>query len=539
MNQITLNTFLDYFIPIYKKELEILINKLNNSDSPSNDISDLEFKYHTENSGNIEHTKFTDKKMQSKHNYNTDNPTIYTDIKLISERTLLSTFYSCLEEKIDNDIIIENLMLLGGDKIILKFIQFLVLNSKDIRELLDPHIDNFNDVIKTAMDKINNQPYIEQKTKEWFEARKKMISASSCGYLDPKKCKSSVTKEEEQILDKSTILEKKSFNSWSIKPLRHGQQFEDVTGNMYDIVNNLISTEYGILSDIKYKNIGASPDGIITGLNNEYNNLLTKLKYGRMREIKNPVSRTINNNIPHVYYYQMQQQMYVCDLPYCDFIQTSMKYKDDCNLEIFKNDKMDKDFLLKNSSNWSEFKELFAPYILKSLRFDKLYTENKDLFLNNPIANLQNTLFSLLSSSWDEYSHYPLSNINKRGELKGILFSYTRDIDNNTDFKIEWLPLNKNYDNLIKNLDDYLVELNNKYSVDGYKLDETLYWTCENFKVIEVDYNYNFYESNFLPKLNEKWSLITKLKNIKSEYGLEKAKKEYIKHYPKSKKINI
>ena len=49
-------------------------------------------------------------------------------------------------------------------------------------------------------------------------------------------------------------------------------------------------------------------------------------KYGYLLEIKNPVSRKLTG-IPKLdYWVQMQQQMYVTKLPYCDFLETIIKF---------------------------------------------------------------------------------------------------------------------------------------------------------------------------------------------------------------------
>ena len=66
---------------------------------------------------------------------------------------------------------------------------------------------------------------------------------------------------------------------------------------------------------LKLDILSASPDGIV---DSESEN---KDYIGRMLEIKCPTSRDITGFIPEYYHAQVQGQLEVCDLEYCDFVE--------------------------------------------------------------------------------------------------------------------------------------------------------------------------------------------------------------------------
>ena len=109
---------------------------------------------------------------------------------------------------------------------------------------LNPIVSKYVDYVNKQIQYLNKIPYIEQKTEEWFKIRKNMISASVCGYIDSKECGIGLSKETEQILTKTDLQEKKKFY-WG-GPTKHGQIYEDLSGDFYDTFNGLTSKEYGI-----------------------------------------------------------------------------------------------------------------------------------------------------------------------------------------------------------------------------------------------------------------------------------------------------
>ena len=516
---ITLQEFINYLKPLITKRLNVFINSINEEQLTSSINADLEYKYH--------------------HNGNQNLETVANEIlnkykcKILSIRTLDNIFNTTLEEDLlDNEELLLQLTSIGSNKTVLEYIKHLIFNSTEVSNIIEPYFNTLLTVVNDAVEFINSQKYIEQKTAEWFAVRENMISASTCGHLDSKRCyKSDIGKEQEQIRKKAGI-ENKPFCGWATLPLRHGQQFEDLTGDIYDTTNNLVSREYGILTDEEHSHIGASPDGIIIEVKSD--NFYSRLKYGRMREIKNPTSRAINSVIPGYYYYQMQQQMRVCKLPFCDFIQTRFKYPNQCTIEQFTADTMTKE-RLNECNNWSELTNLMSDYLLINLNYDILLSQFNEQLMNEPVNNLNSVFLRLLVDNWDTVSYFPLSNINKRGQLKGILWSFVKyNTNSDVDFRVEWLPIRQSYDSIISNIAEYEAELKSKYLPDGFILEETLYWSCTEYSVIEVEYNQVMYEDEVMPIIHDKWDLITKLKEYENDNDRDN---EYLKHYPKCKKV--
>lgn len=511
--------FINYLKPFIVNRLQTFIKSTDLQAITTSLNADLEYQYH----------------FNGNQNLNELSTLIFNDYacKLLSIRTLDNIFNTVLEEDLlDNTNLLEQLSSIGNNTTLLQLIKHIIFNSEEVSNVMTPYFNELEQVVNTALEFINSQKYIEQKTAEWFAVRSNMISASMCGFLDGKRCGTGITNESAKIMEKSGMKDS-GFCGWLREATRHGQQFEDLTGDIYDTVNNITSREYGILTDEKHSHIGASPDGIIIKVNSD--NFYSKLKYGRMREIKNPKSRTINNKIPKYYYYQMQQQMYVCKLPFCDFIQTDFKYPNTCSIEQFSADTMTQEKLLA-CKTWNDLTNLITPYLLENLNYDVIMNDFTDSLLNEPISNINNVLLSLFINNWDAISYFPLCNINKRGQLKGIIWSFVRyNTSTDVDFKMEWLPITKQYIDIIPNINNYLQDLKDKYIEDGYMLEDTLYWSCGNYSVIEVEYNKVMYENEVIPIIHEKWDLIKQLKAISNEKERDAL---YLKHYPNCKKTN-
>ena len=90
-----------------------------------------------------------------------------------------------------------------------------------------------------------------------------------------------------------------------------GTKFEDVAVKLYELRNNTIVREFSLIPHSNYTFLGASPDGITI--------------QGIMLEIKCPYKRKITGIPPHHYWIQMQIQLEVCDLDYCDFLECGIK----------------------------------------------------------------------------------------------------------------------------------------------------------------------------------------------------------------------
>ena len=178
-------------------------------------------------------------------------------------------------------------------------------------------------VTKTELNTILKQikylkslPNHKQKSPEWFAHRLSMITASDLAL--------SIGKSKYKSNLNNLILRKCGVDIPYIgsRATRHGVKYEDVAIMLYEIRNNVKVDEYGCIRHKDISFIGASPDGIC-GL--ESNN---KQLIGRMLEIKCPFSRTITGIPPLGYTIQVQGQLEVCNLEYCDFLECKIsEYK--------------------------------------------------------------------------------------------------------------------------------------------------------------------------------------------------------------------
>ena len=154
-------------------------------------------------------------------------------------------------------------------------------------------------------------PQPEQRTPEWYEFRNNRLTASDLYHI--------TSQNKSKIID---IVKKKCGVEKNYTPgaaILHGVKFEDVAIHIYEEREDVIITEFGCLPHPNIPFFGASPDGICSfdSKNKNYT--------GRMLEIKCPKSRNITGIIPPVYFAQVQGQLEVCDLEYCDFLECQIR----------------------------------------------------------------------------------------------------------------------------------------------------------------------------------------------------------------------
>ena len=180
--------------------------------------------------------------------------------------------------------------------------------------LKDPNIRRVKKVLKYA-DSVD-QP--EQRTKEWFDFRWNGLSASNlyCA-LD------SDAKKNQLIYSKCKPIDyKKKMGTNIFSACHNGHKFEPLSIMIYEKRYNTKVGEFGCIKHRNLDILRASPDGI----NIDENSKL----FGRMVEVKNPVSRELDGKPKKEYWVQMQIQMEVWDLQECDFLETVFKsYKNE------------------------------------------------------------------------------------------------------------------------------------------------------------------------------------------------------------------
>ena len=154
----------------------------------------------------------------------------------------------------------------------------------------------------------------EQRTKEWFDFRRNMITASQWG---------AITGDNPYSSFKQTLIEKCTPRKFiTNRAMTWGTKYEQVATDFYEKLKTTHVIEFGCLQHPKYPFLGASPDGITPA--------------GIMLEIKCPLSRKITGIVPRYYWAQIQGQLEVCDLEQCDFLECKIvEYEDE---EEYQND---------------------------------------------------------------------------------------------------------------------------------------------------------------------------------------------------------
>lgn len=166
----------------------------------------------------------------------------------------------------------------------------------------------------------------EQLSPEWFQMRKSVITASSMSSLlirDEQTCKKYV---ELYNLQETFKYDNKCCNPYSSKldyfkskvigskftgstATYWGQKYEPIVQQIYAINNKTTVLEFGLIPHDTIPFLACSPDGITPE--------------GVILEIKCPFRRQITGIPPLYYYFQVQQQLEVCDLDFCDFVEYS------------------------------------------------------------------------------------------------------------------------------------------------------------------------------------------------------------------------
>ena len=200
---------------------------------------------------------------------------------------------------------------------------------------------------------LRNKPQPEQRTKEWYEFRHNLITASNAykafenqatqNQLIYEKCQplnqslyvDGNSDDELEVADVKVIKEVVMVNTNST--LHWGQKYEPLSVKIYEHTYKTKIEDFGCIQHEKYLFLGASPDGINVDINSP--------RYGRMLEIKNIVNREIDGIPKKEYWIQMQLQMEVCGLDECDFLETKFieypdyaSYVSDTHVDLFEDD---------------------------------------------------------------------------------------------------------------------------------------------------------------------------------------------------------
>ena len=298
---------------------------------------------------------------------------------------------------------------------------------------------NNNEIVKYTrvqmnqlQDKIQSLQNIilpEQRTKEWYEFRYQLITASNLWKVfgTESQVNSLIYEKCKPLLIENTVRGNVSTDS----PLHWGIKYEPVTVMLYEYKFHTTIGDFGCIPHPTYPFIGASPDGINIDINST--------RYGRMVEIKNIVNREITGIPKDEYWIQTQIQMETCDLDECDFVETRFKEYD--NASKFYQD------------NSHEYKGVILHFIERPQTIE---TSNKPHYIYMPINTDINEIEQWIQQQRDimNPSNYVLfaTNYWYLDELSCVL------IQRNRDWFLSAVPF-------IKNTWDIIV----KERVEGYE----------------------------------------------------------------------
>ena len=239
--------------------------------------------------------------------------------------------------------------------------------------VLSPPIDN---IITKQLTKIKNKYQPEQRTVDWYTFRWDGLTASNLWKIfDTQSSINSL------IYSKCVPIDVKKYQTVNIdSPFHNGHKYEPLSLMIYEEMYDTEVSEYGCITHDRYDFLKASPDGINTKKGNP--------RYGRLVEVKNPVSRKLTGIPKKDYWVQMQHQMEVCDLNECDFLETIFKsYENEAEFNndgtfITTADGKRKGIMIRFYDNKEPIYE-YAPLNITKPEFEVWYAEtmdkNKDL----------------------------------------------------------------------------------------------------------------------------------------------------------------
>lgn len=190
--------------------------------------------------------------------------------------------------------------------------------------------NNKEDICK-SIQFMKSFPVQVQRSAEWYATRHKLLSASNIHKVLGTECQyNSIIYEKCKEIDNNQV---EKYDKLSPTTLNWGIRYEPVSIMIYNKMFNVsVNDNFGCIVHNNLP-IGASPDGLIDDPSSD--------KYGHLLEIKNIFNREITGIPKNEYWVQMQTQMEVCNLKYCDFLETRIKeysydeYNDD-NVSKFK-----------------------------------------------------------------------------------------------------------------------------------------------------------------------------------------------------------
>jgi hypothetical protein len=171
---------------------------------------------------------------------------------------------------------------------------------------------------KETLTILQAKPQSVQRTEEWYKEMRNTLTASEFYQLftSPRSrgtlVLSKVQQEREYVSPRVCCL------TMEMTPLDWGIRFEPIAKQILEKQWSVKIAELGRIHHHTIKGLAASPDGMIVEPE-------TSPLYGNLVEIKCPSSRTIGKGVPKDYWYQMQLQLEVTEMPVCQYTEFHFK----------------------------------------------------------------------------------------------------------------------------------------------------------------------------------------------------------------------
>jgi putative phage-type endonuclease len=273
----------------------------------------------------------------------------------------------------NDDYIIDKLYMRSLNKSQDEIVNYIYnVTKKTSRALIskDYIINRLNEINKEQeqLQKLLLDIGIEQKTTEWFAARKNMVTASDMAAITDK---AKFSSQRDLIIKKCGY--DNSANKIYEPAVNWGNKYEPVANAIYSSRYNVKIFDFGLLKHPEYTFFGASPDGIS--------------ELGVALEFKCPFKRKLDGAIIDQYYYQIQGQLEVCNLTYCDYVECKLNeyenqddfINDTDSTELYTSNMTEKGIVIeKNNGNGDFFIKLHSPIHLTTSQKIKWLNENKD-----------------------------------------------------------------------------------------------------------------------------------------------------------------
>lgn len=218
-------------------------------------------------------------------------------------------------------------------------------------------ISRSKEEVKIVIENIFNKHQVEQRSNQWYDDMKHMITASEFSKLfDSERTRGLM------VLSKTLDTERRATTlakpTEYINAMDWGVRFEPVVRNYLETEWNCKIYESGRLKHATNSRLGASPDGIIIECSGPDGIIecsdSDSDKYGRLVEIKCPYSREVGKKVPFDYWCQMQIQMEVTNLNECEYVEVEIVSKSPKNPVIIfdESDVVKTMYLLKKDESF-------------------------------------------------------------------------------------------------------------------------------------------------------------------------------------------